>query len=128
MELRTQSIRRADIDIESLLVPPELQVTPLGTSFETAMLALAELPRLHIELDGSFVWVSSDSDSAVWQVDGNLYDRDNSLVAIEIKGSCGPSQLRKLFDIFRSDGGELMVELVRDAIFVSERDLIALLS
>lgn len=124
-ELPTRMLTLADIEVTALLVPAELQATPLGVSFEEAAEKLEQLPRMFFEPDGSFVWVSPADDADAWQVDGNLYDRAGSLVAIDLKGRCGTLQLVELFDIFRLSGAELMVELVRDAVFVHERDFIA---
>jgi hypothetical protein len=123
-ELPTQPITLAGRDVDALMVPAELQSTPLGVSFEQAAETLETFPRMHIEPDGSFVWRSiSDGDEA-WQVDGNLYDRDGSLIAIDLKGACGQTQLARLLDVFRSDGRALMIELIRDAEFVRERDFL----
>ncbi len=126
-ELPTQQITLAGRDVTALIVPAELQATPLGVSFEQATDALELFPRMHVEPDGSFVWVSS-SEEECWQVDGNLYDRDGSLIAIDLKGTCSQTSLAQLFDVFRAAGGELMIELVRDAVFVRKRDFLDSLS
>lgn len=122
-ELPTQPIKLAGRDVDALIVPPELQATPLGVSFEQAAEMLETFPRMHVEPDGSFVWVSP-SEVEVWQVDGNLYDRDGSLIAIDLKGACSQMQLARLLDVFRADGRELMIEVVRDAVFLRERDFL----
>ncbi|MDA1050313.1 MAG: hypothetical protein O3C40_07510 [Planctomycetota bacterium] len=123
-ELPTQSITFAGRDIDALIVPPALQATPLGVSFEQAADALATFPRMHVEPDGSFVWVSSSEDEEAWQVDGNLYDRDGSLIAIDLKGTCDQTKVVLLLDVFRAAGRELMIEVVRDATFIRERDFL----
>ncbi len=125
-ELPTRRIILAGHNIDALIVPAELQATPLGVSFEQAANALELFPRMHVEPDGSFVWVSSLEEEAASQVDGNLYDRDGSLIAIDLKGTCGQTQLSRLFDVFRADSRELMIELVRDAVFLRERDFLAI--
>ncbi len=120
-ELPTRTILLAGREFEAFTVPPELQATPLGVSFECAAEMLETLPRMYCEPDGSFVWVSSTDEEPAWQVDGNLYDRDGSLIAIDLKGTCSQSQLAQLLDVFRAAGRELMIEIVRDAVFVHER-------
>ncbi|MCA9142460.1 MAG: hypothetical protein H6821_05735 [Planctomycetaceae bacterium] len=124
-ELSTRTVTLADIEVNTLQVPATLQATPLGVSFEEAAAMLERLPRMFLEPDGSFVWVSSAEDAEAWQVDGNLYDRAGSLVAIDLKGRCGKLQFVELFDLFRVSGTELMIELVHDAVFVREHDFVA---
>ncbi len=124
----TRRISLDGVEVDALMVPPELQATPLDTSFEEATETLETFSRMHIEPDGSFVWVSSFEEQAAWQIEGNLYDRADRLIAIDLKGACPPSRLTGLLDVFRGDDQQLMIELVRDAVFVLERDFLELLS
>ena len=124
-ELPMRTITLAGSEVDALIVPPELQATPLGVSFEEAAEKLETFPRLHFEPDGSFVWVSSSEVEEAWQVDGNLYDRDGSLIAIDVKGTCSQIHFARLLDVFRSYNRELMIEVVRDAVFLCERDFLA---
>lgn len=123
-EVPLRRVEAAGVGRETLVVPPDLQASPLYVSFEQAAKVLEAMPRLHFEPDGSFVWVSGTHDVEPWQVDGNLYDRDESLVAIDLKGTCTRGQLSQLLDVFRSEGRELMIEIVRDAVFVRETHFI----
>ncbi len=66
----------------------------LEISFDHALAALADLPNLFIEPDGSFVWTGSTP--VRWQVDGNLVDRGDTLFYVELKGSCPPAALDQL--------------------------------
>jgi hypothetical protein len=128
LALPTQTILLDGVELDALTVPPEFQATPLGVSFEVAAELLEVFPRMYFEPDGSFVWVSSSNDEAVWQVDGNLYDRDGSLIAIDLKGTCNREQLQHLLDVFRAAGRELMIEVARHAVFVHERVFLDLLT
>lgn len=128
VELPTRTITLAGREVDSLVVPPELQAMPLGVSFEDAAETLETFPRMYFEPDGSFVWVSPSDAEAAWQVDGNLYDRAGSLIAIELKGTCGPTHLARLFNCCRANGRELMIEVVRDAVFIREHDFLEPLS
>ncbi len=84
----------------------------LGVTFDAACDALSRLQRLHLELDGSFVWRGGD-----WQLDGMMYDRDEWLRYVDLKGDCPGAELRAIFDavtnradavrIVRIPGGEL---------------------
>jgi hypothetical protein len=58
---------------------------PLATSFEQAEARLLELPRLHFEPDGSFVWTL---DAGQQQVFGMLYDAMNQIQYCELRGRC----------------------------------------
>ena len=123
-ELPSQPMTLGGREVTAFSVPAEQQATPLGVSFEQAAEMLETFPRMFFEPDGSFVWVSSSDEEAAWQVDGNLYDRDGSLIAIDLKGTCEQTQLVRLFHVLRVEGRELMIELVREAIFVREHDFL----
>lgn len=127
-ELLTRTITFEGRDVDALIVPADSQATPLEVTFEQAAEMLAAFPRMYVEPDGSFVWVSLAEATEAWQVDGNLYDRDGSLIAIDLKGTCHRTQLVTLFDVFRTGGRELMIEVVRDGVFVRERDFLESLS
>lgn len=67
-------------------------------AFDDALNALAAIPRLFIEPDGSFVWPSAPSQRPAWQIDGNLVDGGDVLYYVELKGNC-PSDA---FDALRN--------------------------
>ena len=115
----SQLVSIEGIDLRTLLVPSQLQSTAMSVSFEETFAILTALPRMHCELDGSFVWVSH-AGGAAWQIDGNLYDRDGRLVRVDLKGSCPETELQQLLDAFRCNGSPLMFEFVRQAVFVDE--------
>lgn len=106
--------------VTPLVVPQDKVASPMSVSFEHAYETLERFPRMFIELDGSFVWVSSSAESK-WQVDGNLYDRAGSLVFVDLKGYCPASRFDELMNVFRG-GSPLMFQLVRRALFVSEAE------
>ncbi len=125
-EPTTAEVQIGKNTIETLSAQPMQQTGRLNVTFETAYNALESLPRMYIELDGSFVWVSTDSTELKWQVDGNLYDRDGSLISIDLKGTCDRENLARLLDIFRVEKQRLMVELVTSAVFVHEAEFLRL--
>ena len=77
------------------VAPEELATTTMPCSFETAVERLSKLERMFCEADGSFVWVSSQGEPA-WQVDGNLYDRNERLLFVDLKGTCPSEQFDRL--------------------------------
>lgn len=97
------------------------QSAPLPPSFEAAAEALSRLPRLHLELDGSFVW-RADSGEPSWQVDGNLYDREGHLVSVVLKGCCPEDRFDALVRCTCESPTPLMFQLVQEAVFVDENE------
>lgn len=63
----------------------DMQSSRFEMSFEQAFERLDQLPRMFIELDGSFVW-SGQQQGRDWQIDGMLYDREGRLQRIELAG------------------------------------------
>lgn len=90
-------------------------------SFEEVCDGLAKLPRMFVELDGSFVWVSSPGEPS-WQLDGMLYDRDERLLYIELKGACPAERLDQLLAILGWPQTPVMFQLLREAIFLSDSE------
>ena len=105
--------------VSTLEVPQAALATCFRVSFEEASAALVQLPRMFIEPDGSFVWVSSSADVA-WQVDGMLYDRDERLLFVDLKGTCPAEAFDQLLTAFGWPETEVMVQLMREAVFVDE--------
>jgi hypothetical protein len=104
----------------TLRVAPELLgSTTFACTFEEAAAALAKLERMYCEPDGSFVWVSSQADEP-WQIDGNLYDRNERLLFIDIKGSCPAGEFDRLLKCFGWPETPIMFQLVREAVWLDE--------
>ena len=94
---------------------------PMFVSFEQAADGLSQLPRMFIEPDGSFVWVSSDKNTP-WQVDGNLYDREDKLLFVELKGCCPRQQFDLLLTAFGWPQTEFVFQLTRQAVVIAENE------
>lgn len=109
----SQSLRTLGVDRQ------RLQDTTFTCSFEEASTRLAALERMYCEPDGSFVWVSSQDEPA-WQVDGNLYDRNERLLFVDLKGTCPSQQFDRLLSALGWPDTPLMFQLTRDAIFLDE--------
>jgi hypothetical protein len=60
---------------------------PLASRFEDVSDRLSQIDRLHMELDGSFVWVGPN-----WQLDGMIYDHADRIRYIDLKGHCDLQQ------------------------------------
>lgn len=103
---------------------PTLAINPaelpaFNKSFEETAAALKLLPRMFCEEDGSFVWVSSAGEPA-WQVDGNLYDRAGKLLFVDLKGRCPSEQFDRLLSACDWPVTRVVLQLVREAVFVEE--------
>jgi hypothetical protein len=106
----------------TLAVAPEsLAATPMGISFEEARDRLAKLERMYCEPDGSLVWVSSQGEPA-WQVDGNLYDRNERLLFVDLKGTCPAAAFDRLLAALGWPETRLMFQLTREAVFLDEAE------
>ena len=88
---------------------------PLG--FEEATRRLQSLPRMFIEPDGSFVWVSAQSE-VPWQVDGVLWDRDGKLLMFDLRGEAEASILAQLLGALGLEPATVAVQLVQEGVFV----------
>ncbi|MBX3423483.1 MAG: hypothetical protein KF752_18160 [Pirellulaceae bacterium] len=121
------------IRLRSVLVPHS---QPSGSivqrqmehSFERACEMLEQLPRMHIEPDGSFVWTADGpwGDRAAreaWQVDGMLYDFGGRLARVELKGSCPRQAWLALVECFQPDG-DLLVFLINAKYYIRQHELL----
>jgi len=102
-----------------LAVSREDLAQPFAIGFDDAVERLARLPRMFVELDGSFVWTSPAADRA-WQVDGNLFERAGRVLLVDLKGSCPPAEFDRLLAAFGWPGEPIMLGLVRAAVFLDE--------
>ena len=85
------------------------QQGPLETSFEDAQSRLNELPKLHFEPDGSFVWVR---ESGRQQIFGMLYDAGGRIRYCELQGKCTLPTWRELCQAI-AGGGQEGLEILR---------------
>jgi hypothetical protein len=94
---------------------------PLPVTFESALSALAEMPRMFIEPDGSFVW-TSPAGVAAWQVDGILVDGGATLYYCELKGCCPPEPLHQLLACLSDGATRLVFEMVEQGVVMGEQE------
>ena len=105
--------------VKQLILAAESLDQSLPVSFEDAFEQLASLPRMFIEPDGSFVWVSDTTD-VKWQLDGMMFDRGGRLQYVEMRGTCTPEAFDRFADIFRIGETQFAIQLMQQAIFLSE--------
>jgi hypothetical protein len=115
-------LRQASSDFVTRSISPEwLGRSTLARSFEDVATDLARFERMYIEPDGSFVWVSGRSEPS-WQVDGNLYDHQERVRFVEVKGSCPREQFDQFLVAFGWPRTQLIFQLVRAAVFLDEAE------
>lgn len=108
-------------DFATLLPSPADLAGAFSRSFEEVCEALAELPRMFIEPDGSWVWVAASGEPA-WQLDGMLFDRDERLLYVETKGVCPPEAFDRLLAALGWPQTAVMVQMLREAAFLGEAE------
>lgn len=113
-------------EVRPLARPADSIAAPFAVGFEQAAERLAELdPMIHFEPDGWFIWHSPKDESPVWQINGNLYDRQERLWLIPLRGKCPESVLMRLLTVLANEpAAELMFELTRAGIYVDLPDLL----
>ncbi len=80
----------------------------LPQSFEEMASRMGRIPGMIFEMDGSFVWVDHEHFPAS-QMDGMVYDRNDHLEYVEIKGACNAQQWHTLCQVIcglACDGNE----------------------
>lgn len=93
---------------------------PLPITFEAAQAALARLPQMLVEPDGSFVWTSPAGTSPPWQVDGNLVDRGETLFYVELKGACSEEAFNQLLASLTTSANSFAFEWVERGLLMTE--------
>jgi hypothetical protein len=116
-----QHIELAGSVVQTLHLSGEFQGNPFNLSFEEASQALQKLPRMFLEPDGSFVWVSSHG-SPAWQLDGVIYDRSDRLLYVDLKGTCPAAEFDHLLTAIGWPATPLMFQLMREAVFLDEAE------
>jgi len=108
--------------IESLELPTG--PSPLTVSFEEVAESLSSFSNLHFEPDGSFVWGSSGRQSASdrdWQLDCMIYDRENRIEYVELKGNCNRETWDTLVKVLSGvDCTSLIVQWIEQGVWISE--------
>jgi hypothetical protein len=114
-----EQIQANEHTIQTLAVPSAEQALLFDISFEQVSNSLEDAPRLFIEPDGSFVWVSADN-PPLWQIDGHLWDRNGRLFALELRGYCPENELAFLLSTIGWPQTQIMFRVIEHAVFIDE--------
>ncbi len=66
---------------------------PIESGFEEAQSRLTQLPLLHFEPDGSFVWIRQSGQEQIY---GMLYDAEGKIRYCDLQGKCSRQTWRDL--------------------------------
>jgi len=69
----------------------------LSQTMESFAETVSRWPGMYFEMDGSFVWVRESDDSRS-QIDGMLYDRNDSIEYLDLKGIATGERWLELFN------------------------------
>ena len=113
------------------LAATDLHSSRFEISFEQAIARLELLPRMFVELDGSFVWngqidgLIGQIEAQRWQIDGMLYDRSGHVLRLELKGNAPRQAWEQLLAIFDWPIQPLIVHCVDQQRFVELTDFLS---
>lgn len=74
---------------------------PFESNFESMLARIELLPRMFIEMDGSFVWRPEGDRN--WQIDGMVYDANQHVQYIDLKGEAPTAMWESLFEKIAGD-------------------------
>ncbi len=94
---------------------------PFTITWEQAAEALQTLPRMIFEPDGSWIW-SGGVGADRWQIDGHLFDFDDQLHRVELRGECPEEAFGQLLGCFAGQTTKLAFEQVIEGITLSEKE------
>ena len=119
-----ESVRIGDMKVPTLL--PIRSKPKFSTSFESAIEAMSQLPRMFVELDGSFVWVIDDAERR-FQLDGTLCDGGSQLQHLELKGTSDAKALDDILQTLDWPVQSVMFQWVQLGTYLPEREFRRLL-
>ena len=95
--------------------------TPYPITFEMAEAALGAIEGLFCEPDGSFVWGRGVTPHR-WQIDGHLFDRNERLLYVAIKGSAPEPEFDRLLAALGWPATPLVFQLQRHSVVLDEAE------
>lgn len=111
-------------DYETIQVDPTSLTEPFQVNFDQVGEAASAIDRMFFEPDGYFVWSGDTAEGKRWQVDGVVYDRNDRLFYVEMRGSCPTFEFMKLLTLLGSPPGELIFQLPRAAVYLNRENFV----
>lgn len=97
---------------------PSLETQSFEMTYEAFAEILAKVPRLFLEPDGSFVWVSNSDPSH--RISGQITDDGSSVLYLELRGRCDWDELTVVLAILGWPDIKLAFQLLPEAMLVLE--------
>lgn len=97
---------------------PSLETQSFEMAYETFAEDLAKVPRLFLEPDGSFVWVSNADPTH--RISGQVTDDGSRVLYLELRGRCCWDELATVLGILGWPGAELAFQLLPEAMLIRE--------
>ncbi len=90
---------------------------PEGERFSTTLEDFADQVSgwagLYFEMDGSFVWAVREGEENVGQIDGMIYDRDQAIEYLDLKGNAPSDSWEKLLRVLLGQGSFRGLDVLR---------------
>ncbi len=86
--------------------------------YEVLAASLSRVPRLFLEPDGAFVWVSPEDPAR--RVNGQITDDGEQVLYLELRGRCSFEDLAVIFQMLGWPEVELVYQLLPEAMLVRE--------
>lgn len=118
-KLEADYLRYQNVDIP--VVRASGEGLRFACSFENVAAHFANFERMFLEPDGSFVWVLEEN-SVRQQLDGNLVDDGEKLLAVEIKANCDLWVFDRFLRALGWPAQSLLFQIVQLGVFVEEVD------
>lgn len=94
-----------------LVYAPEIE--RFSTTLEHFADQVSGWPGLYFEMDGSFVWAVREGDESVGQIDGMIYDRDDAIEYLDLKGNAPNIAWEKLLGVLLEADSEQGLDVLR---------------
>jgi len=97
---------------------PSLETQSFKLTYEAFAETLSQVPRLFLEPDGSFVWVSNEDPSH--RISGQITDDGSRVLYLELRGRCCWEELAVVVKILGWPEVRLAFQLLPEAMLVKE--------
>jgi len=103
--------------VGTLRMPTEGLVAPFEVTFEAVSAAIEKFPGLFTEPDGAFVWRSPPG-AEDWKLDGVLYDRNDRMLYVELKGTCSGAVLERFLTTLGWPAQQVVIQMAREGLLL----------
>lgn len=116
-DLATREIEIAGRPVRILDLATNTLTEQLPQSFEQAAESLEQLPLLHFEPDGWFIWGKGAGQDR-WQISGQLMDGGERLQYVVVRGTCPEPALDQLLEAVAGPNARLLFQLTREGVLL----------